>query len=660
MHYSKTIFRGLVCLLGGLAVASAPGQVAKRVPPWAHNQLVDANVSGNMESYDQGLRGKAGHVIYDVLQGKFKEKSGWHEYGIGAGKTLGVVSEEVPVFWLAEWPAPITANLIRLRGAYPNQPQPDTAWKIEVRSEGAWREHARGVGDWYNNGHYVWHVPLEEGITFDAFRVSLFSKDDTTPLNSVHFRGEPGTSWVVASVADLDGRMHADKRRIRLGESVTFLAEGLAGDITGWTWDLGDGTSAKGTEVRHTYGEPGTYIASVDFTDGQHVATLKAAIEVGPPILAGIANQTSAIMAGDKVVLDSAPSQGKIDTYSWQIDDGPVMTGKRNEHVFGKPGLYTARLTVEDGTYADSATALIRVHDEKTVGLPQLLLDSDQKNEQDDQYFLGYAIFSELDLLGINSVHHGGGQEEINYNEIVHVEELARQSGAAPERIPQIFRGADVRLEIPGSGVWSDTLPIVTDAAEAILAAARGASPDNPAWIVPVGPGTNVASAILMAREEGLDLHERIRIMWLGGSKKAIINEFNGNNDPWSLYVIAESGVELWIMPAPVGAQVKIDKRTESDWYADHPLGAYLKKITPARDKPLYDPAVLGAIIDIYRNEGWVKEVEAVTVSGPEDEYRWHHSDTPTNVKVIREIDQAAIKADIFNSMKGKATALRK
>ncbi len=660
MNVKKRMLHGAVYLLGLMMAGSATAEVAKRVPPWAHNQLVDANVSGNMESYEQGLRGKPGHVIYDVVQGKFREKSGWHEYGIGAAKTLGIISEDAPVYWLAEWPAPITANLIRLRGAYPNQPQPDTAWKIEVRSEGTWREHARGVGDWYNNGHYVWHVPLEEGISFDAFRVALFSKDEKTPLNSVHFRGEPGTSWVVALVADLDGRMHADKRRIRLGESITFQAEGLAGDIEEWNWDLGDGTSAKGTEVRHTYGAPGSYVASVDFTDGEHVATLKTAVEVGPPILAGITNQTSAIMAGDTVVLDGAPSQGKIDTFSWQIDDGSAKTGQRIEHRFDKPGLYTARLTVEDGTYSDSATVLLRVHDEKTVGLPQLLLDSDQKNEQDDQYFLGYAIFSELDLLGINSVHHGGGQEEINYNEIVHVEDLARQSGAVPERIPQIFRGADVRLEVPGSGVWSDTLPIVNEAAEAILAVARGASPDNPAWIVPVGPGTNVASALLMAREEGIDLHDRIRIMWLGGSNKAIINEFNGNNDPWSLYVIAESGVDLWIMPAPVGARVKIDKRSEADLYADHPLGAYLKKITPAKDKALYDPAVLGAIIDIYQDLGWVKEVEPVTVSGPEDEYRWHHSDAPTKVKVIREINQAAIKADIFNTIKGKATALGK
>lgn len=657
---TKKILSRIACALCLLATVSAPAQEPKRVPPWAHNALIDGKVSGNMETYDKGLRGKPGHVIYDVAQGKFMEKSSWHEYGIGAGQSLGIVSEAAPVWWMAEWPEPITANLIRLRGAYPNQPQPNTAWKIELRTDGMWREHVRGVGGWYDNGHYAWQVPVTDGVSFDAFRVSLFSKDENSPLSSVHFRGEKGNGWVVASVADLDGRMWADRQRIRLGEVVNFSAEGLAGDIKSWTWDLGDGSTAEGTSVAHTYGEPGSFAVALTFSDGTNLATLKTSIDVGPPVVAQIAPVEKAVMAGDQIVLDATPSWGSVSNYAWTIGEETTLSGKRVTYRFEKPGFYTVGLTVSDDSYTDSCTALIRVHDEQSLGLPQVLLDSDQKNEQDDQYFLGYAIFSELELLGINSVHHGGGQEEINYDEIVKVEGLARESGAPEARIPRIFRGADDRLEVPDSAVWSDTMPIVTEAAEAILAVARGASPDNPPWIVPVGPGTNVASALLMAHEQGLDLRDHIRIMWLGGSNKAIINEFNGNNDPWSLYVIAESGVPLWIMPAPVGARVKIDKENEAALYAEHPLGVYLKEITPAKDKPLYDPAVLGAIIDIFRNKGWVKEVETVTVSGPNDEYRWHHSDSPTTVKVIRDIDQAAIKADIFNSMQGKATPLRK
>ena len=87
--------------------------------------------------------------------------------------------------------------------------------------------------------------------------------------------------------------------------------------------------------------------------------------------------------------------------------------------------------------------------------------------------------------------------------------------------------------------------PIVT---EAVLAAARGASPESPAWILPVGAGTNVASAILQARREGLDLKQRIRIIWLGGHAKDYHKEHNGHYDPWSVYVMRQSGIDMQIL----------------------------------------------------------------------------------------------------------------
>ncbi len=83
--------------------------------------------------------------------------------------------------------------------------------------------------------------------------------------------------------------------------------------------------------------------------------------------------------------------------------------------------------------------------------------------------------------------------------------------------------------------------------------------------------------------------------MWLGGSDTRIGDEFNANNDPWSIYVVTLSGLETWIMAAPVGVRVRIDKRTESELYPDNPLGRYLEEIVPARDKPLFDPACVAA-----------------------------------------------------------------
>ncbi len=631
---------------------------AARIFETARNLLLDAKVSGNIESLDKGLRGVPDHMIFDLQQGAFAKVSQWHEYGVGFRAELGVVDEEHPVWWMAEWPQPVRVNLLALSGTYDNQPQPTTAWKIEFRREGRWMTHARGVGDWYDRGYYFWGGPGAEPQTMDALRVSVFSRDDKTPIQSVHFRGEPGKSWIAAYCPPIAARIVAPDSPIRATQPAEFSAVPLLGEIQSWTWDFGDEERVAGHTVRHVFTRTGQVEVVLRFSDGEHTDRIRRTVTVLPPVEARIVPLTKAVMAGQPAAFSAARSLGSIREYQWDFGDGVQASGRQYKHVFAQPGIYKVVLTVTDGTYTDTCPALVRVHTEQTVRLPQLLLDTDAKNEQDDQHYIGYALFSELDILGINSVHHGGGQEPINYAEIRHIIDLSRQSGLPEDRVPFVFRGADQRLAVPDSGRWDYTELVPSEASEAILAAARGASLDNPVWIVPVGPGTNPASAILQARRKGLELRDRIRIMWLGGSNNEIINEFNGNNDPWSMYVVCHSGIETWIMPAPVGGRVAIDKTKEGHLYADHPLGQYLKSIVPARNKALYDASCLSAIISEYLGLGWVKQSEPVVVAGPQDGYRWTRADGPTTVRVIRQIDHKAMQRDLFESMKGRPTGL--
>jgi len=626
---------------------------AVKIPESVHNLLLEANLSGNLDSFEKGLRGDVDHMIYDNQTERFVKESQWHEYGVGFGEDLGIVAEDKGAWWMARWQKPVKANLIVLSGVYDNQPQPKTAWKIELRREGQWRIHARGVGGWYDGGRYAWGGPETEAITFDALRVSTFSKDKQTPIGSIHYRGEKGMSWIVAYCPPIDARIAQLPGPIRAGEAVMFEANQVLGDITSWQWDFGDGTTGSGAKVSHTFVRPGSYDVRVVFSDGKDSARLTRTVVVDPPVEARIRPLDSAVKVGRSVEFAGNGSVGKIAGYAWDFGDGGTAVGRRVRHKFNKAGIYKVVLTVSDGTYSDECLVLIRVHTDETLSIPQVLLDTDQKNEQDDQHYLGYGLFSDLDILGVNSVHHGGGQEPVNYTEILNIIDLAMQSGLAKDRKPLVFRGANERLVVPGSGIWSDTAAIRSAASEAILAAARGAAPENPVWVVPVGPGTNVASAILQARAEELELDGRIRVMWLGGSNNEITNEFNGNNDPWSMYVVCQSGIETWIMPAPVGARVRIDKRTEADYYADNPLGRYLLKIVPARNKPLFDPACLSAIISMRLKLGWVKETELLVVGGPDKGYRWTKTERATSVRVIRQIDQRAMKEDIFETMKG-------
>ncbi len=323
-------------------------------------------------------------------------------------------------------------------------------------------------------------------------------------------------------------------------------------------------------------------------------------------------------------------------------------------------------------TFNELSSAIVRVHTPETLHLPQVLLDTDACNEQDDQHYIAYGLFSNLDVLGINSAHHGphrihhfgAAQEPINYGEILYIIELSRISGLPEHRtenqIPRAFRGAKVPLQVPASGKWSDTQPIKCEASEAILAAARGASPDNPVWVLPVGPCTNIASAILLAREEGLDLKSRIKIVWLGGGPERVTyGSHNGSSDPWSVYVTGQGDVEFWIiLENPTGASITMDKRVESHLYPKNRLGKYLEAITPNREKALFDVATISMVIGNHLGKPWLTLVEPSVVLGPDQQYRWKKVDSPTNVYIIREIDHAAMKKDFFDTLNGKPTPL--
>jgi len=357
----------------------------------------------------------------------------------------------------------------------------------------------------------------------------------------------------------------------------------------------------------------------------------------------------------------------------WDLGNGATANGASVTHTYQKPGVYRVIMRSKvDDTFNERSSAIVRVHTPETLHLPQVLLDTDARNEVDDQHYIAYALFSELDVLGINSVHHtrwaenetkltrGLGTEKYNYDEILRILDLAKRSGLPNARVSKVFRGAAEPLKTPSSRKWHDTKPIVTEASEAILAAARGASPDNPVWVLPVGPCTNVASAILQAREEGLDLKSRIKIVWLGGGpEQASARTFNGMNDPWSVYVTGQGDVEFWIiLENPTGSSLRFDKRVESHLYPNNPLGEYLKKITPANSKALYDLTAVSLVIGKHLGKPWLTLVEPSVVLGPDQEYRWQKVDSPTNVYIVRTIDAEAMKVDFFDTLNGKPTAL--
>jgi len=49
---------------------------------------------------------------------------------------------------------------------------------------------------------------------------------------------------------------------------------------------------------------------------------------------------------------------------------------------------------------------------------------------------------------------------------------------------------------------------------------------------------------VLQAREEGFELRDRIRVIWLGGGEKDYQTEYDGGNDSWSVYELGQSDID--------------------------------------------------------------------------------------------------------------------
>ncbi len=381
------------------------------------------------------------------------------------------------------------------------------------------------------------------------------------------------------------------------------------------------------------------------------------------------------VYVGDKVDFSIVENLSKnielrwdlIDT-TWAYGDTVFCTGHTLSHTFRFPGVYHINVCEKIGNqYAKKSSIIIRAQEKGAKIVPQLVLDTDARNEIDDQHFITYALYSGVDVLAINSIHNNQPYSEAkNYGEIWHLMELMWSSDY-PKETPLVFHGATHKLTRPQSGIWSDTKPIVSEASKTILAAARGASPENPVYVLPVGPCTNVASALLQAKQEGFDLISRIRVVALvGGAESAGKGTYNGKNDPWSVYVVGKSGVDFTvILEHPTSARLKFYESKDFERYPKTNIGYYLKNIMQNRfdthdynEKSLYDLTTVSGVINDYLNLNWYQQIEDMDIANLDEEYAWKKIGGKSNIHVVWDIDEKAMKNDFFQTINGNPTKL--
>lgn len=191
------------------------------------------------------------------------------------------------------------------------------------------------------------HTYTETG----TYNVTLTTTDDANNSDSetVTVVVEPNNT---APTADAGSNM-----TVETNVSATFNASNSSdpdGDNLTYDWDFGDGATATGEVVNHTYDTEGTYNATVTVTD-EHGATdtdtIVVSVENTEPTAAAGADDT--IVVGSTYEFDgtnSSDPNGDTIAFNWDVfDDGTYeLNGSTPKYTFNKTGNHDVNLTVTD------------------------------------------------------------------------------------------------------------------------------------------------------------------------------------------------------------------------------------------------------------------------------------------------------------------------
>jgi purine nucleosidase len=274
----------------------------------------------------------------------------------------------------------------------------------------------------------------------------------------------------------------------------------------------------------------------------------------------------------------------------------------------------------------------------------RVILNTDAKNEADDQYAIVQAILTPLfEIHGIIPAHFGDrrgpGSMQASHDEILKLFDLMDLKG----RIP-VLPGATQALPDEKTPVPSDGSALIIS--EAMKDHAR------PLHIAFLGPLTDMASALL---EQPEIAQRNVRVIWIGGEDWPVGGwEFNLSNDVNAANVVFRSAVELWQIPSTVYKRMAVSyAELVEKVYDKGPLGKYLVEQLvewntlyhrgPIEHRSLGDSPAIGVMM--YPECGWFDWQPAPEFNA---EMNYVHTGRNRPIRVYRAVDQRFILEDFF------------
>ncbi len=152
------------------------------------------------------------------------------------------------------------------------------------------------------------------------------------------------------------------------------------GDEMIYNWSFGDGASATGVVVSHTYTSEGTHAASVVVSDGNGGAS-SASLSItvtgdAPSNTDPEAVLSSDVTSGRVPLLVNFDASGSSDadgddlTFVWDFGDGSTAVGVGASHTYAIAGTYTTSVTVTDGNGGTDASSILITVTDPDVGDP--------------------------------------------------------------------------------------------------------------------------------------------------------------------------------------------------------------------------------------------------------------------------------------------------
>lgn len=227
-----------------------------------------------------------------------------------------------------------------------------------------------------------------------------------------------------------------------------------------------------------------------------------------------------------------------------------------------------------------------------------VIIDSDAKNEIDDQYAIALAILSpeRFEIRGFVGAQYdqtlyrsqrGKDPVEASAAEIEHVLKLAGVEGRYP-----VYRGSHP--------MQYHTVAMSSAGVDFIVETARKHSPKNPLWVIGLGAATDIASAILTAPE----IMKNIVVYFHGRTRwpESAYN-FNVYGDFKAAQLLFHAPVPLVLFDTGTDLVASMEE-TEKNLCGYGALGTYLheyRKTNPyfmQKDKGMFDLGDITALAD--------------------------------------------------------------